>query len=44
MIWNAWQILNVNTMYVGLIVIALLGFALTLILNEIERLLIPSSH
>jgi ABC-type nitrate/sulfonate/bicarbonate transport system permease component len=37
MIWNAWQILSVNTMYVGLIMIAILGFALTLILNEVER-------
>ena len=26
MIWNAWEILSVETMYVGLIVIALLGF------------------
>jgi ABC-type nitrate/sulfonate/bicarbonate transport system permease component len=42
MIWNAWQILSVNTMYVGLIMIALLGFVLTLILNEIERRVIPS--
>jgi ABC-type nitrate/sulfonate/bicarbonate transport system permease component len=42
MIWNAWQILSVNTMYVGLIMIAILGFVLTLILNEVERLLIPS--
>jgi len=42
MIWNAWQILSVNTMYVGLIMIALLGFVLTLAINEIERLLIPS--
>lgn len=42
MIWNAWQILSVNTMYVGLIVIAALGFVLTLTINEIERLLIPS--
>ena len=41
MIWNAWQILSVNTMYVGLITIAILGFALTLLLNEVERLLIP---
>lgn len=41
MIWNAWQILSVNTMYVGLIVIAVLGFALTLAINEIERLVIP---
>jgi ABC-type nitrate/sulfonate/bicarbonate transport system permease component len=42
MIWNAWQILSVNTMYVGLIMIALLGYVLTLILNEVERVLIPS--
>ena len=41
MIWNAWQILSVNTMYVGLITIAVLGFALTLAINEAERLLIP---
>jgi NitT/TauT family transport system permease protein len=41
MIWNAWQILSVNTMYVGLITIALLGFILTLVLNEVERVLIP---
>jgi ABC-type nitrate/sulfonate/bicarbonate transport system permease component len=42
MIWNAWQILSVNTMYVGLIMIALVGFALTALLNELERLLIPA--
>jgi ABC-type nitrate/sulfonate/bicarbonate transport system permease component len=42
MIWNAWQILSVNTMYVGLIMIALVGFVLTVILNEIERYLIPA--
>jgi NitT/TauT family transport system permease protein len=41
MIWNAWQILSVNTMYVGLIVIAILGFVITIGLNELERLLIP---
>jgi ABC-type nitrate/sulfonate/bicarbonate transport system permease component len=41
MIWNAWQILSVNTMYVGLITIAVLGFVLTASLNELERLIIP---
>ena len=41
MIWNAWQILSVNTMYVGLISIAILGFVMTIGLNELERLLIP---
>ncbi len=41
MIWNAWQILSVNTMYVGLIVIALIGFIITVGLNELESILIP---
>lgn len=41
MIWNAWQIMSVNTMYVGLLAIALIGFALTFGLNELERILIP---
>jgi NitT/TauT family transport system permease protein len=41
MIWDAWQILSVETMYVGLIVISVLGFLLTLILNEIEGWILP---
>ncbi len=41
MIWNAWEILSVETMYVGLIVIAVLGLVLTLILNEVERMVVP---
>ncbi len=41
MIWNAWQILIVETMYVGLVVIALLGLVFSVILNEIERWLLP---
>lgn len=41
MIWNAWEILSVETMYVGLIVIALLGFIFSMALNEIEREIIP---
>jgi NitT/TauT family transport system permease protein len=41
LIWNAWEILSVETMYVGLIVIALLGLFFSMILDEIERLLIP---
>jgi NitT/TauT family transport system permease protein len=41
MIWNAWEILSVETMYVGLVVIALLGFLFSLILNELERVIIP---
>jgi NitT/TauT family transport system permease protein len=41
MIWNAWEILSVETMYVGLITIAVLGPVFTMALNEIERLIIP---
>jgi ABC-type nitrate/sulfonate/bicarbonate transport system permease component len=41
MIWNAWEILSVETMYVGLITIAVLGLVFSLILNEIERLVVP---
>ena len=41
MIWNAWQMLSVETMYVGLIMIALLGFVITMALNELERWLVP---
>ncbi|HEY4072520.1 MAG TPA: ABC transporter permease [Herbaspirillum sp.] len=41
MIWNAWEILSVETMYVGLIVIALLGFIFSMVLNEVERKLVP---
>jgi ABC-type nitrate/sulfonate/bicarbonate transport system permease component len=41
MIWSAWETFAVEKMYVGLSVIAIIGFALTLGLNEIERLVIP---
>lgn len=41
MIWSAWETFEVEKMYVGLFVIALIGFALTLALNELERWLIP---
>jgi ABC-type nitrate/sulfonate/bicarbonate transport system permease component len=45
MIWNAWQVLTVDTMYVGLLVIAILGFVFLVVLDEIERWLIPwKSH
>lgn len=41
MIWNSWQILAVENMYVGLVVIALLGFVFTLMLDELEHWIIP---
>jgi ABC-type nitrate/sulfonate/bicarbonate transport system permease component len=41
LIWNAWQILDVNVMYVGLFMIALLGFLFTHVLNALERWVVP---
>jgi NitT/TauT family transport system permease protein len=41
MIWSAWETFSVEKMYVGLFVIAIIGFAMTLALNEVERLIIP---
>jgi NitT/TauT family transport system permease protein len=41
MIWSAWETFSVERMYVGLFVIAIIGFAMTLALNEVERWLIP---
>lgn len=41
LIWQAWTIFAVERMYVGLVVIALLGWLTTLILDHAERTLIP---
>ena len=41
LIWNAWQILDVNVMYVGLFMIALIGFLFTHVLNALERGVVP---
>ncbi|MDT3687921.1 MAG: ABC transporter permease [Pseudorhodoplanes sp.] len=41
MIWNAWETFAVEQMYVGLFVIAMIGLALNLLLNEIEKILVP---
>lgn len=41
MIWDAWEILSVDTMYVGLIMIAVIGYLFSLFLTEVERWIIP---
>jgi ABC-type nitrate/sulfonate/bicarbonate transport system permease component len=41
MVWNASQILTVESMHVGLTVIALLGFAFTVLLNLVEGKILP---
>lgn len=41
MIWNAWEILAVEQMYIGLIMVALIGYVLSLLLTELEQIIIP---
>ncbi|HZU05640.1 MAG TPA: ABC transporter permease [Chloroflexota bacterium] len=41
MIWQSWQTFSVETMYVGLVVISILGYLVSLLLDELERILIP---
>ncbi|MCA1408328.1 hypothetical protein I6F26_30460 [Ensifer sp. IC3342] len=41
MIWNAWELLSVEQMHVGLLVFAFLGHVISVILTELERKLVP---
>jgi ABC-type nitrate/sulfonate/bicarbonate transport system permease component len=41
LIWTSWQVFQVEKMYVGLLVSALLGFGTAILLNWLERVLIP---
>jgi NitT/TauT family transport system permease protein len=41
LIWNAWQILAVDTMYVALMVIAMLAFLFNMILEAVEHAVVP---
>jgi ABC-type nitrate/sulfonate/bicarbonate transport system permease component len=41
LIWTSWQVFEVEKMYVGLVVSALLGIATALLLDWLERRLIP---
>lgn len=41
MIWNAWQLYSVETMYVGLLVIAVIGYALAVIVGAVGNRLTP---
>lgn len=40
-IWNSYQTFAIEKMYVGLIVTGLLGWLLNLVMDEVERLVIP---
>ena len=41
LIWNSYQILAIEKMYVGLIVTALLGWLLSLVMDGLERIAMP---
>ena len=43
LIWQSWQILAIKKMFVGLVVVGLLGWLLTLLLELVERIAIPWS-
>jgi NitT/TauT family transport system permease protein len=44
LIWTSWQVFQVEKMYVGLVVIALVGFLSAMRLTYIERFLVPWKH
>ena len=41
MIWRSWQIFEVRDMYVGLIVVALMGYCFQLLLQRLQKTIIP---
>jgi NitT/TauT family transport system permease protein len=41
LIWTSWQIFEVEKMYVGLLVMAVLGYVSTMALNALERVAVP---
>ncbi len=41
LIWSSWQVLQVDRMFVGIVLIGVLGVASTAILQEIEYRLMP---
>jgi NitT/TauT family transport system permease protein len=41
MIWNSWELLQVDIMFVGIVAVGILGMISTVILQEIERKVIP---
>ena len=41
LIWNSWELLQVDVMFVGIVTVGVLGLVATVILQEIERKIIP---
>jgi ABC-type nitrate/sulfonate/bicarbonate transport system permease component len=44
LIWTSWQVFQVEKMYVGLLVIAVVGFASAMLLSFVERAVVPWKH
>jgi NitT/TauT family transport system permease protein len=41
LIWNSWQLFNINRMFSGLLVLAALGHLSSLLLDELQKRLVP---
>ena len=41
LIWNSWQLFNINRMFAGLLVLAALGHLSSLLLDELQKRLVP---
>lgn len=41
LIWNSWELLQVDTMFVGIVAVGVLGLICSVLLQEIERKVIP---
>lgn len=41
MIFEAWQVFAIERLFVGLVVVSFLGYSLSLLLDELQRLLVP---
>jgi NitT/TauT family transport system permease protein len=41
MIWNSWELLQVDIMFVGIVTIGVLGLITSVLFNEVERKVIP---
>jgi NitT/TauT family transport system permease protein len=41
LIWTSWQVFQVEKMYVGLMVIAIIGFLIAILLSWLQRVLVP---
>jgi len=41
LVWNSWQVFDVEAMYVGILVIGLLGWAFFAVMDEVEKRLMP---